>query len=69
MLLVVVNVDWGRKSRLLCVQDLLRQFEARRESTVKRIEIISLCLMTEKDNQPYLSPRLWKIIPINLYLG
>ena len=33
MLLIVVNVDWGRKSRLLCVQDLLRQFEARREAT------------------------------------
>ena len=33
MLLIVVNVDWGRKSRLLRVQDLLRQFEARREAT------------------------------------
>ena len=32
MLLIVVNVDWGRKSRLLRVQDLLRQFEARREA-------------------------------------
>ena len=33
VLLIVVNVDWGRKSRLLRVQDLLRQFEARREAT------------------------------------
>ena len=33
MLLIVVNVDWGRKSRLLRVQDLLGQFEARREAT------------------------------------
>ena len=33
MFLIVVNVDWGWKSRLLRVQDLLRQFEARREAT------------------------------------
>ena len=31
--LVVVNVDRGRKSWFLCVQDLLRQFESRRETT------------------------------------
>ena len=46
--LVVVDVDWRRKSWLLCVQDLLRQFETRREPTEDgNINILSLSCLND----------------------